>query len=187
MRRSAAGFTILEILVVILIIGAITGIAIPRLSTLLAADLKSAARKLGGGIQFCFNEAVIKQASVRLMFNLDSGEYWLTYLAVSGSTGEFVELTNRVFPRQQLPAGIFFKDFITPHNMETVFAGEDFITFYPTGYAEQAVIHLGSENGEVYTVLVKPLTGKIVVYDRDVQFSDLGSQFGGSTQAAGGL
>jgi len=185
MRRAAAGFTILELMIVILIIGAITGIAIPRMSAVLATDLKAAARKLGGGIQFCFNEAVIKQASVRLMFDLERGEYWLTYLAVSGSTGEFVQVPNRIFKRQKLPAGIYFKNFTTPHNMETVFSGEEFITFYPTGYAEQAVIHLASDHGEVYTILVKPLTGKIVVYDREVEFNDLGPQLGGYSSSSG--
>jgi general secretion pathway protein H len=179
MRKKHAGFTLLEIMVVIVIMGTIMGIAIPQMNNLFSVNLKSSIRKLSGAILFCFNESVIKQAPLRLNFNLDTGEYWLTFLAVRGSTGEFVVVPNDVFDHEQLPPGVFFKDIITPHNIEKQQEGEVFISFYPTGFTERAVIHMTTRRGEVFTLVVKPLTGKTVVYDREIDFIDVSPQFSG--------
>jgi prepilin-type N-terminal cleavage/methylation domain-containing protein len=181
MRHRSAGFTLLEIMVVIIIIGTIMAIAIPRLNDMFEVNLKSTIRKLAGAIQFCFNESVIKQTPLRLNFDLATGEYWLSYLSVNGQTGEFVDMPNEMLDRQQLPSGVFIKDLITPHSQEKRTEGVDFISFFPTGFAEKAVLHLASRDGRVWTLVVKSMTGRLTVYDREIDFVDLGPQVGGTT------
>jgi general secretion pathway protein H len=185
MPRRAAGFTLLEVMVVLIIIATIMAIAIPRVNDLFEVNLKSSIRKLGGAIQFCFNESVIRQTPLRLNVNLDTGEYWLSYMTTQGSTGEFLEVPSDIVQRERLPEGIFFKSLTTPHNLEKRTEGEDFITFFPTGFVEATVLHLGARDGRAFTVLVKSLTGRIAVYDREIDFADLGPQVGGAGTTAG--
>jgi hypothetical protein len=144
---------------------------------------------LGGAIQFCFNESVIRQTPMRLNFNFETNEYFLSYLNVSGSTGEFIEMPSDLVPRQQLPDGVFIKDVVTTHSLEKKTEGEEFINFYPTGYVEPAVIHIGARDGRIWTAQVKPLTGKINVFDREVDFVDLNPPTGTnrSSSSSGGL
>jgi len=176
MRRR--GFTLLELMVVLVIIGTVMTIAIPRMSDMFEVTLKSAMRKLAGAVQFCFNESVIKQTPLRLNFDPLTGEYWLTYLATQGNTGEFVVAENDVFEHDQLPNGVFFIDIVTPHDIEKRVEGDDiYIGFYPTGFAERGVIHLGSQDGRQYTLLIKPLNGKVIVFEGYVDFADLSPQF----------
>jgi len=174
-------------MIVIVIMGMIAGIAIPQMNNLFQVNLKSSLRKLSGAVLFSFNQAVIKQTPIRLNFDLLTGEYWLSYLVVNGQTGEFVAVPNDVFQGDQLPPGVSFKDILTPHSFEKKTTGEEYIMFYPTGFAERTVIHVGTERGEVYTMVIKPLTGKTIVYDREVDFMDLGPQYSGNNQDSGGF
>jgi len=173
MIKRTAGFTLLEILVVLIIIGTVVGIAIPRLNDVFEVDLKSTIRKFAGTAQFCFNESVIRQTPIRLNLSFDSQEYYLSYLATNGSTGEFVELPSTFVDHEQMPDGVFFLDVATPHNPDKTSVGEEFVIFYPTGYVEPAVVHISTRDGRVWTLLFKSMTGKVVVYDRQIDFMDL--------------
>jgi len=180
MRRR--GFTLLEIMVVILIIGSVMAISIPRINDAFEVNLKSSMRRLQGAITFAFNESVIKQTPLRLNFDLATGEYWITYLMVQGNTGEFQQVDSEFTRRQRLPEGVFFTDVVTPHDTDKRTEGEDiYIGFYPTGFVERAVIHLASHDGREYTLLIKPLTGKVTIYDNYIDFVDLSPQMGGSS------
>ncbi len=176
------GFTLLEIMVVILIIGSVMAVAIPRVNDAFEVNLKSSMRRLQGAITFAFNESVIKQTPIRLNFDIPTGQYWITYLMVQGNTGEFQQVDSEFTQRQRLPEGVFFTDVVTPHDMDKRTEGEDiYIGFYPTGFVERAVIHLASRDGREYTLLIKPLTGKVTIYDNYVDFVDLSPQMGGSS------
>jgi type II secretion system protein H len=160
------GFTLLEMMVVIIIIGTITAIAIPRMSDMFEVNLKSAMRRIIGTAQFAFNESVIKQTPLRLNFSPETGEYWLSAMVTSGDTAQFVEYPSDIAKPQWLPDGVFFTDIVTPHDSEKRTDGDDiFLTFFPTGYVERGVIHLSSTDGRQFTLVVAPMTGKITVLD----------------------
>lgn len=182
------GFTLLEMMVVIIIIGTVMAIAIPRMNDAFEVNLKSAIRRMGGAFQFSFNESVIKQTPLRLNFDFETGRYWLTALAVEGNTGQFVPIETDLLGESQLPSGVYFEDVVTPHDMEKRTEGEDiFIGFFPTGFVERAVIHLASEDGRQYTLLAHPLTGKVTVFDTYVDFAELSPELQTGTVNAGGF
>ena len=160
------GFTLLEMMVVVIIIGTMMAIAIPRMTDMFEVNLKSAMRRLIGTSQFAFNESVIKQTPLRLNFSPETGMYWLSAMVTSGDTAQFVEYPTDLAKPQKLPDGVFFTDIVTPHDVEKRTEGEDiFITFFPTGYVERGLIHLSAEDGRQYTLLFEPMTGKITVLD----------------------
>lgn len=187
-NRPRCGFTLLEIMVVIIIIGAILTIAIPRFGDVFQANIKGAMRRFSGMVKFCFHESIIKQSILRLVISPETGEYWPTILITSGNVGEFVDLTGSsvVKKKARLPQGIRFADVMTPHNILKVDREEAFITFFPTGYAERAVIHLVDDAGRFYTLIIQPLTGDVQIeegYLDLVQLKESQGPFSGSGQS----
>ena len=151
------GFTLLEMMVVIIIIGTIAAIAVPRMNDIFEVNLKSSIRRMIGMIQFAFNESVIKQTPLRLNFSPETGEYWLSAMLSSGDTGQFVEYVTDVVKPQQLPEGVLINDVVTPHDSEKRTDGDDiFIGFFPTGFVERGVIHLSSRDGRQFTLVIEP-------------------------------
>jgi len=179
-RNAAKGFTLLEILAVMLIIAIVMSIAIPRFGDVFQTNVKGAMRKFTGMVKFCFHESVIKQTHLRLMIDPVKGEYWPTLLATSGSVGQFVSLTGSdvISKKGKLPNGIRFIDVVTPHNIFKIDKDEAFIAFYPTGFVERSVIHLGDDAGRFYTLVTQPLTGDMEVLDGYVDIADT-NQFEG--------
>jgi prepilin-type N-terminal cleavage/methylation domain-containing protein len=172
-RSGTRGFTLLELMVVVVLIGTVASIALPKFKDLFEVNLKSSMRRMAGTVKFCFHEAIIKQATIRLTFDVLSGTYTPTVLATNSTnnTGEFVSATSQLAKPQTLPNGIFFQDIITPRSAQKTEDGQTFIMFYPTGYAEKAVIHLRDSYGRQYTLLVKPLTGGVRIFDGYVDFT----------------
>ena len=162
-------------MVVIVLMGVVAGLAFPRFKSLFEVDLKSSMRRLAGGIKFCFNEAVIRQATIRLNFDLDSGTYRHSVLLTTPDTtvGEFIDVPSAIQKAEILPRGVRFLDILTPRSPEKIAEGDTYVLFYSTGFAEKAVIHIGDERGRVYTLLVKPLTGGVKIFEGYVDFAEL--------------
>jgi len=173
--RNGKGFTLLELLVVLVVIGTVMAVALPKFSDMFEVRLKSAMRYLIGTVKFCFHESIIKQVPIRLFFNIEEGTYYFAVLAQSAeNTGEFVALPSNFAAPRKLPDGVSFIDVVTSHDVEKRTEGDDiFIEFYPNGFAEKAVIHLGDEYGRQYTLMVKPLTGDVEIFDDYIDFSTL--------------
>jgi general secretion pathway protein H len=171
--RKARGFTLLEIMVVIAIIGAIIAIAVPKFGSVFETNIKGAMRRFAGTVMFCFHESVIKQSVLRLNMDPVLGEYWPTILISSGTVGEFTDLGGSVVKKAQLPAGIRFVDIVTPHDTFKKMDEPAFITFFPTGYAERALIHLADTTGHGYSLIVQPLTGEVEILDGYVDLVDV--------------
>jgi general secretion pathway protein H len=172
--KEGRGFTLLEVLVVLVLMGIVAGIAIPRFKNLFEVELKSSMRRLAGTIKFCFNDAIIKQATIRLNFDISSGTYTYSMLVTDPDSriGEFVDMPSPFTETEQLPQGVYFKDILTPRSIQKMEDGETYIMFYPTGYAEKAVIHLADAHGRVYTMLVRPLTGGVKIFEGYVDFAE---------------
>ncbi|MEM7008557.1 MAG: prepilin-type N-terminal cleavage/methylation domain-containing protein [Thermodesulfobacteriota bacterium] len=163
--KKQEGFTLLELLVVILIIGAFFFVAVPKFQDLTQVNLKSASRNLTATIKYLYNEAAFKKTIHRLVFDVENGEYWVERL--EGSEYGVPPDTKK----HRLPNGIYFKDVITERNLERnpLDNEREFILFLPTGFVEPAVIHLQTDNDRYYTVATKPYTGGTRVYDEYVE------------------
>jgi general secretion pathway protein H len=84
---------------------------------------------------------------------------------------EFKEDRSILASRVKLPASIHFEDIVTQQRGK-VYEGETFTLFFPNGWVEETIIHLGDSRGRQYSLLVMPLTGKVRIYDRYVEFSE---------------
>lgn len=164
MRRNE-GFTLLELLVVILILGAFFFVAVPKFQDLTEVNLKSASRNLSATIKYLYNEAAFKKNIHRLVFDLDEGQYWVETLQ-GNEYGISPDTKIR-----RLPNGVYFKEVITERSLQRNPLDDDkeFILFLPTGFVEPAVIHIYTDSDRHYTLATKPYTGGTKVYDEYVE------------------
>lgn len=165
--RKKNGFTLIEIVVVVFIIGSLFFIAAPRLLEITDANLKSASRTLTGTIKYYYNEAVFKKNVYRLTFDIDNGEYWPEML----EGNQFVRMDDLLSRTKKLPDGVFFEDIETQRTEGKVDSGRDvFIIFLPTGFVDPAVVHLRAGNDNFFTLSTNPYTGITRIYDEYVDF-----------------
>ena len=75
-RTRGQGFTLLELIVVMLIIGLIAGLSIRGLRSLAKSDLRTSAAKLSGAMRYLFDRASTTGKYHRLVIDVDEGRYW---------------------------------------------------------------------------------------------------------------
>ena len=161
------GFTLIELVVVLMILGMMAAVIIPRVASFSAGDLQRVSRRLSGGIQHLTQESAATKKTYRLYFNLDSNEYWTAILRGSGEVVTVKE--DNTITRRTLPDGIEFEDVVTVQHGKVI-DGEVFATFHPVG-VEAMTIHLkqqATQEGGLdqhYTLQVNPLTGRVTVSD----------------------
>jgi general secretion pathway protein H len=75
-RTRSSGFTLIEIIVVLAIVGLIMGLGVNALRSLARSDLRGAATHLSGAMRFLFDRASTTGKTHRLVLDLEGGRYW---------------------------------------------------------------------------------------------------------------
>jgi prepilin-type N-terminal cleavage/methylation domain-containing protein len=167
------GYTLIELAVVILVIGILFAVAAPRLAPLLTGTrLESSARNIASLCRFVNAEAVLGKAYLALHFDIDTGEYWVTTLAIGETTSLFqandeleeIEVTSDIMHRRSLPDSVHFED-VTLSETGGADRGIVNVDFTPVGAAQGMLVHLASDDGSQLTVFFDHLTGTSGVLD----------------------
>lgn len=142
------GFTLIELIVVIFILGLALTLTFPRLQALYRGDVKRGALVLAATIQYLHEEAISKNRFYRLDLDLERGEYWAS--VIEG------ELKSAILKRNYLPSGVRFLEISTPDGQPT-------IPFSPQGWTGRAAIILEDEDGQRLVLETSPLTGRVKI------------------------
>jgi type II secretory pathway pseudopilin PulG len=163
-KKNDAGFTLIELIVIIMILGMTALLVIPRIRAFHAGETKRTSRHLASLIQQLTQDSASTKERYRLYFNLDTDEYWTVLVEekVRESDGAVFLDEKQIGKRSHLPAGISFEDVITAQNGK-VTQGDVFSEFYPVGI-ESMIIHL-AEGESKWTLIANPLTGRVKISD----------------------
>lgn len=80
---------------------------------------------------------------------------------------EFSQFESEDIPRRKLPDGANLAVW-TGHQREKYTKGQAFLYFFPQGNTERAHIYVSSDHGDVYTLVVSALNGRVRVEDREL-------------------
>jgi prepilin-type N-terminal cleavage/methylation domain-containing protein len=158
---SESGFTLLELIIVLFLLGGVLSLVIPRLS--LGDSLSSVGRKWVGTLRSLQDLAMIQQKTVRLYVDIDRGMYWPVILE---GNEEKVPLDATWATPLTLPETIRFADIqVGPSIKES---GRADLFFYPNGRMDTATMHLTDDENHVMGIMVEPVTSTIRITDQRI-------------------
>jgi prepilin-type N-terminal cleavage/methylation domain-containing protein len=170
--RREAGFTLIELAVVIFIMALLLTLAAPHAGVLRDAQLKSTARRLAGRATFLYVQANTQKLVLRLNFDLKGNRCFVTWLDPYSLNPQFLPYSRPGGEAITLPAGVRVRDVVVADGNGK--RGELIgCNFYPQGFADATVIHLVSTYGKVMTLSLSPLTGRVRIIGADVPASRL--------------
>jgi len=162
---KSKGFTLIELMVVIVVLGVMMTLIIPQLGNIGDANLKRSSRHLTGMIRFLRDEAQAKKKVYRLRFDIQGGKYWAEEFAVlSKDTAEYKRLQVAMANEGSLAGQTTFKDVQVGSHLD-----DPYMLFTPDGWVEPAFIHLRNGDDKVFTLIVKPLTGDTELREGEVE------------------
>jgi prepilin-type N-terminal cleavage/methylation domain-containing protein len=158
--QDATGFTLLEMIIVLFLLGGLLSLIIPRMS--IGDSLGSVGRRWVGALRSFQEMAMATQMTVRLYVDLDRGTYWP--MVVEGNQ-EKIPLDATWATPISLPESIRFADFQV--GTERKESGRAEIFFYPNGRIDPATMHLVDANN-IMGISIEPVTALIRVTDQRI-------------------
>lgn len=196
LRPHQAGFTLIEIMIVLAIIGAALSIAAPRLFKT-NNNIKSVARTflvLGKEIR---NHARLTNSTMRLVLDLDPAapKYWIEKAngprMIDNDPEEAAKLAEKnkdddkkkpdewqpytllMKKKKELPSDLFFGPVETIHMKAPATEGLVYIHFFPEGLMEAASVQITNRKGVTWTMLYNPLTGHADIIEEARSLKDV--------------
>jgi Tfp pilus assembly protein FimT len=162
--HKGRAYTLVELTVVIFLIGLVLALTVPRIQHgLFSDDLKAASRRMIGTVRTLRDNAVRDQKAYMLHFDMALNRFWVSWDAMTAE--------ERAEARQNasaLPGGIRVVD-VYYKGTGKKDVGDAAIRFTKQGYVQQAVIHLGANDGRTYSLVLSPFLGTVKTYDRYVE------------------
>jgi prepilin-type N-terminal cleavage/methylation domain-containing protein len=165
--RAEFGFTLLELAVVLLIIGLVMAIAMPRFGAFQGAELRSESRRLAARTHYLYEEAGAQKVLLRLNLDVSHSSYFVTRLNPLAIRPAFEPEKGLAGGLVRLPADVRLRD-VWVEGAGLFHSGIVGCEFYPSGTADAAVIHLLDRNGEVMTIGIDPFNGAATILRGDL-------------------
>ncbi|OQC27995.1 MAG: hypothetical protein BWX71_01058 [Deltaproteobacteria bacterium ADurb.Bin072] len=157
------GFTLIELMIVIAIIGITLGYIGPRIfSGLFASNMDRTVRDITAMIQLTRSSAVTQHKTYFIRFDLDDEK--ISVYPMPESSGKEPEMDRE----RSMADGVDLKSIKTPYQTEKD-RGEMDLKVTSEGVVEQGVIYVEGSFGRIYTLVVKPFSGTLKVYDHYVE------------------
>ena len=152
LKGEANGFTLLELVLVLLLMSLIAGLTLPFVaSTLDRITLQSEVRQIASALQFARSEAISKKTLYTFNIDIDENQYWLGIPKQEEITQpKPIDETDRILDYKKTD--------------DTLTEGAFMILFYPRGNSSGGTLRFISINDKdeenIYAVNIDPITGK---------------------------
>lgn len=155
------GFTLMELVVVLAVVGMVLALVLPRLPRPQSEDLRSSARGLAATLRYLQDRAVTGRATY--VVRMEPGTERLAVLQLSNDGSEQAP-DDPLLARNPLKEGIVVADVVLQRR-GTISEGEVRLAVGAGGIREFVSIHLRSADGSAWTVMAFPSGGKVKDYN----------------------
>lgn len=192
------GFSLIELLVVVALIGLISLFALPSVTNYFKLSLNSATREIASLVKEAYNSTVMTGRVHRMVYDLAGGAFWVEngppqVLLDTRETKEAEERRKRFHrsadetpphptftldktvtrKKVSLPRGVSFEDVVTEQDREPVKEGLAYTHFFPHGPTEQTIIHLQDDANHHISLIISPLIGRTRLVERYVKLEEI--------------
>jgi general secretion pathway protein H len=195
-RLKNEGFSLIELLIVVGILGLVGLIAIPSISNTFRFSVQSSAREIATLIKDASNSAQISGKVHRLAYDLKNQQYWvestgeMTLLKSDESVaidkqnngrfykkedeedksnGGFHQENSLTKKKRSLSVGVKFKDVYTEQSEEPITEGIAYTHIFPQGLTEKTLVHLEDTSKNEVSLEVSNLLGRCFVQGRYIE------------------
>ncbi len=188
-KSLRSGFTMLELLLVIALLGLLGTAVVPKFSSLFRVSVQSSVRRFAALVRFAYDEAILTGRVHRIILNLDDQRWYIEAAqpgmlpldkAKAGMLAEGLREEERVTneaefkPTQdkaiaKIPNGVTLMEVESwrlGKNGGTADKGEVAIYAFPNGYIDEATVTLaeqGKEKVQRFKVSTQALTGRVKI------------------------
>ena len=164
---ASAGFTLVELTLVILVIGIIGALVLPRFGGLVdRQQVRRTVNVLRGMVRQMHAKAALTKRIYRLTFDLEEQRVTVCYLQSASLTesGEIscVAESSREMRGYVMPNAVRLLDVVSSSG-EKIRQGTAMTHFHPTGLAEPSVVHLQTPDEAHVTLFIEALAGRVKV------------------------
>lgn len=159
------GFTLIELMVVMLLISIVLAVAIPRFEGGIVQDpAKKMSRWMINSVRALRSAAIQKQQVQTLVVDLSDHKLWTAHESMSEEDRDAAQQEAFSLPGSFTIVDIQFR------GRDRISSGTADINFYPAGYSDHVLIHLENDSAERMTYRIQPLLPKIKLFDEWIDF-----------------
>ena len=164
-NTTEAGFTLVELAVVVVLVGLLLGLVLPRLPGVGEDRLEATALRIAGMTRHIYNEAALTGLEHRIRIDLTQQK--IEGLRVE-TDGEIVPLTGNG-RGSKLPVSVRFVD-VERLGVGKTTSGQVDTRVLPIGWIDETVIRLSGDKEQILTLHLQPLTGVTEIHDGYKEF-----------------
>ena len=181
---SLRGFTLIELILVLVIIGFITSLVAPAITSSTGLRLKTTVRRLAAGLRFARSQAVITGNTYQVIFDVENGAMaiepveqetpyalWEQEEGSGDTEEEDADAERRALKRKQggkiytMPEDITLAKVLL--DGEEISEGQAWLEFYPNGSCSGGDIFVMDAAERTYRIGLEFLTGIVTIREEE--------------------
>jgi prepilin-type N-terminal cleavage/methylation domain-containing protein len=200
MRTREAGFSLIELLIVVAILGLVGIIAVPSITNTFRFSVQSSARELATLVKEASNASQITGKTYRIAYDIKNSQYWAESTseqpllsseesekldrqresifskakdAEKKKKGPFSQDSMLTKKKRSLPIGVKFKDVYTEQSEDPITEGIAYTHIFPQGLTEKSLVHLEDNDRNSISLIVSNLLGRAMVEGRFIEAKEI--------------